>query len=274
MTPSDLTSRVSRDACVLGVALAGPAAYLGGLDGALGAAAGAGIALGNFRWLAARAQVTGGDGSPARSLWSLAAGLRLAAVVAALAVVVASGHAHPLAILAGVIVIPIAVIVHGLRGARERASGGAIEHPPVVRTQGVVTFIQPFMGPVWWLAPLLMPIELISHLARPLSLPLRLFGTMVGGHILLAVIFFLMGLNGLIGWALHGRVAGALVGGLSGVIGLVFTVGFLYPLKILVSFLQAFIFVMLTMLYIAGAIEHAEAGADCHAAAHHHSRHH
>ena len=45
MTPSDLTSRVSRDACVLGVALAGPAAYLGGLDGALGAAAGAGIAV-------------------------------------------------------------------------------------------------------------------------------------------------------------------------------------------------------------------------------------
>jgi len=65
---------VSRDACVLGVALAGPAAYLGGLDGALGAAAGAGIAVGNFRWLASRAQGAGGDGSPARALWSLAAG--------------------------------------------------------------------------------------------------------------------------------------------------------------------------------------------------------
>ena len=121
MTPGDLTSRVSRDACVLGVALAGPAAYLGGLDGALGAAAGAGIALGNFRWLASRAQATGADGSPARSLWSLAAGLRLAAVVAALGVVVASGHAHPLAIVAGVSVIPIAVVVHGLRGARAEA---------------------------------------------------------------------------------------------------------------------------------------------------------
>ena len=121
MTPSDLTSRVSRDACVLGVALAGPAAYLGGLDGALGAAAGAGIAVGNFRWLASRAQATGGDGSPARPLWSLAAGLRLAAVVVALGVVVASGHAHPLAIVAGVSVIPIVVVVHGLRGAREGA---------------------------------------------------------------------------------------------------------------------------------------------------------
>src|SRR6267378_3827554 len=101
MTPSDLTSRVSRDACVLGVALAGPAAYLGGL--------------------AARAQGAGGDGSPARALWSLAAGLRLAAVVAALGVAVASGHAHPLAIVAGLSVIPIAVVVHGLLGAREGA---------------------------------------------------------------------------------------------------------------------------------------------------------
>ena len=147
-------------------------------------------------------------------------------------------------------------------------------HAIGLRKQGVVTYIKHFMGPVWWLAPLMMPIEIISHLARPLSLTLRLFGNMVGGHILLAVIFFLMGLNGLIGWALHGGLAGALVGGLSGVIAIVFTVGFLYPLKMLVSFLQAFIFVMLRMLYIAGAIEHAEEGHDGHAAAHHDSGHH
>jgi F-type H+-transporting ATPase subunit a len=105
----------------------------------------------------------------------------------------------------------------------------------------------------------MIPIEVISHLARPLSLTLRLFGNMTGGHILLAVIFFLMGLNGLIGWALSGSAAGAVVGGIGGVVMIAFTVGFLYPLKILVSFLQAFIFVMLTMLYIAGAIEGAEA---------------
>ena len=49
----------------------------------------------------------------------------------------------------------------------------------------------------------------------------------------------------------------------------VFTVGFLYPLKILVSFLQAFIFVMLTMLYIAGAIEEAEHHGGEHHPAHH-----
>src|SRR5205807_584478 len=102
--------------------------------------------------------------------------------------------------------------------------------------------------------------EIISHLARPLSLTLRLFGNMVGGHILLAVIFFLMGLQGLIGWALSGSVAGALVGGFGAAVTIAFTVGFLYPLKLLVSFLQAFIFVMLTMLYIAGAIEEADHG--------------
>jgi F-type H+-transporting ATPase subunit a len=114
------------------------------------------------------------------------------------------------------------------------------------------------MGPVPWLAPLMVPIELISHLARPLSLSLRLFGNMTGGHILLAIIFFLMGLDGLIGWAISGSPYGAVVGGLGGLIMIAFTVGFLFPLKILVSFLQAFIFIMLTMLYIAGAMEHGE----------------
>ena len=121
MTPSDLTSRVSRDACVLGVALAGPAAYLGGLDGALGAAAGAGIAVGNFRWLASRAQATGGDGPSARSLWSLAAVLRLAALAAAVGLVLVSGHAHPLAVVCGLSVLPVVVVAHGLRGVRAEA---------------------------------------------------------------------------------------------------------------------------------------------------------
>src|SRR3989440_2420537 len=129
------------------------------------------------------------------------------------------------------------------------------------RKQGLLAYLKHFAGPVPLpLKPLMFVIELISHLARPLSLTLRLFGNMVGGHILLAVIFFLMGLNGLIGWALSGSAAGAVGGGISGLIAIAFTVGFLYSLKLLGSFLQAFIFVMLTMLYIAGAIEHAEDG--------------
>src|SRR3989442_6849287 len=140
-----------------------------------------------------------------------------------------------------------------------------------IRKQGLVTYVKHFMGPVVWLAPLMFPIEIISHLARPLSLTLRLFGNMFGGHMLLAIIFFLMGLNGLIGWALSGSAAGAAVGGARGLIGVAFTVGFLYPLKLLVSFLQAFIFVMLTMLYISGAIEEADHG---HGAEHHDGGHH
>ena len=134
-----------------------------------------------------------------------------------------------------------------------------------VRKQGALTYLKHFAGPVpLALKPLMFVIEIISHLARPLSLTLRLFGNMVGGHILLAVIFLLMGLDGLIGWALSGSAVGAVVGGIGGAITIVFTVGFLYPLKILVAFLQAFIFVMLTMLYISGAIEEAD----------HHSEHH
>ena len=133
------------------------------------------------------------------------------------------------------------------------------------RKQGLVAYLKHFAGPVpLALKPLMFVIEVISHLARPLSLTLRLFGNMVGGHILLAVIFLLMGLDGLLGWALSGSVAGAVVGGIGSVVTIVFTVGFLYPLKMLVAFLQAFIFVMLTMLYISGAIEEAE----------HHSEHH
>jgi len=142
-----------------------------------------------------------------------------------------------------------------------------------IRTQGLGHYLKHFMGPVPALAPLMIPIEVISHLARPLSLTLRLFGNMTGGHILLAIIFFLMGLQGLIGFALSGSVGGAIVGGIGGLVMVVFTVGFLYPLKILVSFLQAFIFVMLTMLYVASAVEGAEHDAH-HGQAESHAAHH
>jgi len=138
-----------------------------------------------------------------------------------------------------------------------------------VRKQGLVPYLKHFAGPVpLALKPLMFVIEIISHLARPLSLTLRLFGNMVGGHILLAVIFLLMGLDGLIGWALSGSVPGAIIGGIGGLITIVFTVGFLYPLKILVAFLQAFIFVMLTMLYISGAIEEGEHHSEAHSGHH------
>jgi F-type H+-transporting ATPase subunit a len=137
------------------------------------------------------------------------------------------------------------------------------------RKQGLIPYLKHFAGPVpLALKPLMFVIEIISHLARPLSLTLRLFGNIVGGHILLAVIFLLMGLDGLIGWALSGSVPGGIIGGLGGIVTIAFTVGFLYPLKILVAFLQAFIFVMLTMLYISGAIEESDHHSEQHAGHH------
>jgi hypothetical protein len=116
MSPSDLTSRVSRDACVLGAALAGPAALVGGLEGALGTAAGAGLAVGNFRWLAARLTAGPDAGASVRALWTLGAVLRWGALAGAVTLLLASGHAHPLGIVVGLTVLPVAVVAHGLRG--------------------------------------------------------------------------------------------------------------------------------------------------------------
>jgi hypothetical protein len=117
MSPADLTSRVSRDACVLGVALAGPAAYLAGAPAALGALAGAGLAVGNFRWLAASA-ARALDAGPARPLWTIGAALRFGAVVAACGALLATGAAHPVALLAGLTMLPCAVVARALSAAR------------------------------------------------------------------------------------------------------------------------------------------------------------
>jgi F-type H+-transporting ATPase subunit a len=124
-----------------------------------------------------------------------------------------------------------------------------------IRRHGLGAYLRHFAGPMPALAPLMVPIEVISHFARPLSLTLRLFGNMLGGHILLSIVFFMT--VGLSTWALSGAAGwlGWLIGGVGTVVTVAFTVGFLYPLKILVAFLQAFIFVMLSMLYIAGALE-------------------
>ncbi len=125
-----------------------------------------------------------------------------------------------------------------------------------IRKQGLGRYLKHLGGPVWWLAPLMLVVEIFSHLARPLSLALRLFGNMTGGHILLAVIVSLT--LGLASWAAAGSLPGVLLGLPGSALLVLFTAGFLLPLKILVAFLQAFIFCMLSMLYIAGAIEEAE----------------
>ncbi len=94
-----------------------------------------------------------------------------------------------------------------------------------------VKYIKHFMGPVWWLAPLIFVIELIGHVARILSLSIRLFGNMMGHELVLGILFFLAGL-------------------------------FLAPLPIMalgifVAVVQAFVFFLLSILYFTGAMEHA-----------------
>jgi F-type H+-transporting ATPase subunit a len=89
-------------------------------------------------------------------------------------------------------------------------------------------YLKQFMGPIWWLTPLMMPIEIISHLSRPLSLSVRLFGNIQGGHIVLGVLFFLVPL----------------------LIPLPIVI-----LKIFISVIQTLVFTLLSMMYIAGAME-------------------
>lgn len=102
-------------------------------------------------------------------------------------------------------------------------------HMVGVREHGAQYF-KHFIGPVWWLAPLILPIEIIGHLARPLSLSLRLFGNMYGHEVVLMIFLSL--------------------------------VPFLVPIPmmlmgILVAFIQTFVFTLLAMIYIAGALEEA-----------------
>jgi F-type H+-transporting ATPase subunit a len=91
----------------------------------------------------------------------------------------------------------------------------------------VVNYAKHFAGPIWWLAPLMILIEIISHLARMLSLSVRLFANMYAGEQVTLVFLSLTYL-----------VVPALFMGL----------------HVFVSLLQAYIFVLLTMIYVAGAV--------------------
>ena len=91
-------------------------------------------------------------------------------------------------------------------------------------------------GLPWYMLPILLPIEVISYLSRPISLSVRLFANMLAGHTLLKVF------------------AGFVVPlGLAGILPLAFIVA-LTGLEILIAFLQAYVFAILTCLYINDAI--------------------
>jgi len=100
-----------------------------------------------------------------------------------------------------------------------------------IRKQGFVKYFKHFFGPIKWMAPLFFIIEILSHLSRPLTLALRLFANMTGGEILTLVLIFL--------------------------------VPFLVPLPIIFIhffqvFLQTYVFMILTTVYIAGAVVETE----------------
>lgn len=117
MTPSNVTARVTAGTCALVAALAAPAGWLGGQTAALGVLAGGALAVVNFRWLAARAVAAASSAGVAGGAWLVGTGLRLAAFAAACAVLLALEWAHPVALLAGLSVLPLALIVEGLRAA-------------------------------------------------------------------------------------------------------------------------------------------------------------
>jgi F-type H+-transporting ATPase subunit a len=92
---------------------------------------------------------------------------------------------------------------------------------------GGIGYLKQFLGPVWWLTPLMLPLEIISHLARLLSLTIRLYANMFAGDMVTLVFFSLIPL----------------------VIPIIFL-----GLHIFVALLQAYIFVLLTTVYLAGAV--------------------
>jgi F-type H+-transporting ATPase subunit a len=97
--------------------------------------------------------------------------------------------------------------------------------------QGVFKYLAHFAGPMPLLAPLMIPIEVISHLARPLSLTIRLFANMLAGE-KVTVVF--LGLTYLVAPAIF------------------------MGLHVFVSFLQAYIFVLLTMMYLSETVPHEQ----------------
>jgi ATP synthase I chain len=116
MTASELTTRVTRTTAIAVLALALGGAGLAGAPGAVGVLAGGALALGSFRLLAARVAVLEAGSATG---WLLTSGLRFVAVAAIAAWLLGGGWAHPLALVAGYSALPVAVVLCGLRAARE-----------------------------------------------------------------------------------------------------------------------------------------------------------
>jgi F-type H+-transporting ATPase subunit a len=107
-------------------------------------------------------------------------------------------------------------------------------------------YLKHFLGPVWWLSWLILPIELVGHIARPISLSIRLCGNMLADHKVVAAFFAL--------------------------VPLLVPVPFLI-LGVLVAIVQTLVFSLLTMVYIQGAVAHGHDDDHGHADDHAHDHH-
>lgn len=100
-------------------------------------------------------------------------------------------------------------------------------HMQGIRRQGWLPYGKTFLGPIPFLAFLLLPIEIISHLARILSLSVRLFANMFAGDLIIQIMMALFPVAGVVFMTFH----------------------------FFIALLQAYIFVLLAMIYLAGAVE-------------------
>jgi len=98
-----------------------------------------------------------------------------------------------------------------------------------IRKHGFLKYLKHFAGPVWWLAWLLFPVEIVSHCARPFSLSMRLFGNIFAEELI--------------------------IGSLNKYVFPFLTAVPVMFLALFASTIQAFIFILLTMVYISGAVE-------------------
>jgi F-type H+-transporting ATPase subunit a len=98
-----------------------------------------------------------------------------------------------------------------------------------IREQGPIGYLKHFAGPVWWMAWLLFPVEIVSHLARMMSLTIRLYANMLASDLLTSISFSMLPL-----------LAPTLFLGLHG----------------LVAVIQAYVFMLLSMIYVGMAVAH------------------
>jgi F-type H+-transporting ATPase subunit a len=121
-----------------------------------------------------------------------------------------------------------------------------------IRHHGVGGYLKHFAGPVWWLSPLIFPVEIISTTARLLSLTVRLWANIFASDMIYAIFLSLLAGPAVWGWS-KTPVLGVILGVFPAVLPLAFI-----GLHIFVSIIQAFVFTILPSVYIgmATAEEH------------------